>query len=61
MSSCTARVGVLGSQLFRAAGNTDTGFFDLISGLVGVPPKSVFPSECLFGRFQLDFGFWLKM
>ena len=31
MSSCTARVGVLGSQLFRAAGNTETGFTDLIS------------------------------
>ena len=25
-----------------------------MSGLVGVPPISVFPSECLFGRFQLD-------
>ena len=31
MSSCTARVGVLESQLFRAAGNTETGFSDLIS------------------------------
>ena len=33
MSSCTARVGVLGSQLFRAAGNTETGFSDLITVL----------------------------
>ena len=97
MSSCTAIVGVLGSQLFRAAGNTETGFSDLISivlltasqcedayylvkhfiggrrnlaiiyqrgcmsGLVGVSPISVLPSECLFERFQLDYGFWLKM
>ena len=26
-----SRVGVVGSQLFRAAGNTETGFFNLIS------------------------------
>ena len=31
MSSFTARVGVLGSQLFRAAGNTEIGFSDIIS------------------------------
>ena len=31
LSSCTARVGVLGYQLFSAAGNTETGFSDLIS------------------------------
>ena len=31
MSSCTARVGVLGSQLFRAAGKTETGFSDFMS------------------------------
>ena len=31
VSSCTARVCVLGSQLFRTAGNTETGFSDLIS------------------------------
>ena len=31
MSSCIARVGVLGSQLFRAAENTETDFSDLIS------------------------------
>ena len=30
MSSFTARVGVLGSQLFRAAGNTEIGFSDII-------------------------------
>ena len=27
-----------------------------MSGLVGVPPISVLPSECLFGRFQFDYG-----
>ena len=32
-----------------------------MSGLVGAPPISVWPSECLFGLFQLDLGFWLKM
>ena len=32
-----------------------------MSGLVGVLPVSVSPSECLFGRFQLDLGFWLKI
>ena len=32
-----------------------------MSGLVGIPPISVSPSECLFGRFQLDLGFRLKM
>ena len=31
MSSFTARVGVLGSQLFRAEGNTETGFSDIVS------------------------------
>ena len=31
MSSFTARVGVLGSQLFRAAGNTEICFSDVIS------------------------------
>ena len=31
-----------------------------MSGLVWVPPISVLPSESLFGRFQLDLGFWLK-
>ena len=75
-----SRVGVVGSQLFRAAGNTETGFSNLISifyclynslaiiyqrgcmsGLVGFPSIWVSPPECLFGRFQLDLGFWLKM
>ena len=28
---------------------------------MGVPPILVSPPECLFGRFQLDFGFWLNM
>ena len=58
-----SRVGVVGSQLFRAAGNTVAGFSNLLSiafitawqsfikGLVGVPPISVSPPECLFGRF----------
>ena len=32
-----------------------------MSGLVGVPPISVSPSECLFGQFQLDLGFWLMI
>ena len=32
-----------------------------MSGLVGVPPISVSPPECLFGLLQLDLGFWLKM
>ena len=65
------RVRVVGSQLFRAAANKETGFSYLIyiafitawlsvikgsmSVLVGVPLISVLPSECLFGRFQLDF------
>ena len=31
MGSCIARVGVLGSQLFRAAENTKTDFSDPIS------------------------------
>ena len=31
MSSCSARFGVFGSQLFRAAGITKTGFSDIIS------------------------------
>ena len=31
-----------------------------MSGLVGDPSISVLPSECLFGRFQVDLGFWLK-
>ena len=31
MSSCIARVGVWGFKLFRAAGNTETGFSDIIS------------------------------
>ena len=31
VSSCIARVGVLGSQLFRATENTETGFSGLIS------------------------------
>ena len=31
-----------------------------MSGLVEVPLISVSPSECLFGQFQLDLGFWLK-
>ena len=73
-----SRVGVVGSQLFRAAENTETGFSNLISiafitawqtfikegcmsGLVGFPSIWVSPPECLFGRFQLDLGFWLKM
>ena len=59
------------NQLFRAAANKETGFSYLIyiafitawlsvikgsmSVLVGVPLISVLPSECLFGRFQLDF------
>ena len=30
MSSFKARVGVLGSQLFRAAGNTEIGLSDII-------------------------------
>ena len=33
MSSCTARVRVLGSQLFRAAGNTETGFSGFYNSL----------------------------
>ena len=73
-----SRVGVVGSQLFRAAGDTETGFSNLfllpvinslviiyqrgcVSWLVGVPPISVSPPKCLFGRFQLDLGFWPKM
>ena len=32
-----------------------------MSGLVGFPSIWVSPPECLFGRFQLDLGFWLKM
>ena len=31
-----------------------------MTGLVGVPHISVLPSECLFGRFKLDFGFWAE-
>ena len=72
-------VGVVGSQLFKAAGNTETGFSNLIStafitawqsftkegacqGLWGSRPSIwVSPPECLFGRFQLDLGFGLKM
>ena len=72
MLACTAKVRVLGSQLFRAAGNTETGFANssclaliyqivCMARLAGVPPLSVSPSECLFGRFQLDFGFCLKI
>ena len=70
------RVRVVGSQLFKAAGNTETGFsyFIYISFITawqlvikgvhvrasGVPPISS-SSERLFGRYQLDFGFWLNM
>ena len=32
-----------------------------MSGLVGFPSIWVSPPECLFGRFQLDLGFWLNM
>ena len=32
-----------------------------MSGLVGFPSIWVSPPECLFGRFQLDLGFWLKI
>ena len=73
-----SRVGVVGSQLLRAARNTETGFSNLILfclynslaiiyqrgcmlGLVGFPSIWVSPPKCLFGRFQLDLGFWLKM
>ena len=73
-----SRVDVVGSQLFRAAENTETGFsksyfFCLynslaniyqrgcMSGLVGFPSIWVSPPKYLFGRFQLDLGFWLKM
>ena len=67
------RVRVVGSQLFRAAANIETGFSYLIyilaiiyqrgcmSVLVGVPLISMSPSECLFGRCQLDLKFRLKM
>ena len=58
-----SRVGVVGSQLFRAAGNTAnfisvasiTDWQSVIKGLVGAPPISVSPPECLFVRFWLDF------
>ena len=30
-TACQSRIGVVGSQLFRAAGNTETGFSNLIS------------------------------
>ena len=68
-----SRVGVVGSQLFRAAGNTETYFYCLynslaiiyqrgcMSGVVGFLSILVSPPECLFGRFHLDLGFWLKM
>ena len=77
VSSCTARVGVLVSQLFRAAGIQNRLFRPhfhclynslaiiyqrgCMSGLVWVLPISVLPSKSLFGRVQLDLGFWLKM
>ena len=32
-----------------------------MSGLVGFPPISVSPPECLFEQFQLDLRSWLKM
>ena len=68
-SQSHGRVGELGSRLFRAAGNTETGLITTwqsfirgcLSGLVGVPPLSVSPSECLFGRFQLFGEYRLKM
>ena len=70
-----SRVGVVGSQLFRAAENTETGFTNFIlynslaiiyqrgcmSGLVGFPSIWVSPPVCLFGQFQFDLRFWLKM
>ena len=64
-------VNVMGSQLFRASGNTETDFSTLIYiafitawqilhvSARGVPPISMSPPECLFG--PLIWGFWLKM
>ena len=67
------RVRVVGSQLFRAAGNTETGFSDLIYIALltacqsvikgvhvrasGVLPISMSPT----GLFNLYLRFWLKM
>ena len=71
-----SRVGVVGSMLFRAAGYTESGFYDLIYiAFITAWQSFIKEGAChgywgaahfsiavqLFSLFKLDLGFWLKM